>query len=35
MRKGLRFKLLEERFYELRHMKALPVAKIVFGLAFA
>ena len=33
MRKGLRFKLFKERFYELTHMKAWPIAK-VFGLVF-
>ena len=35
MRKGLRFKLLDERFYKLTHMKALPMVKNVFGLVFA
>ena len=34
-RKGLQFKLFEERFYELTHMKALPMVKNVFGLVFA
>ena len=35
MRKGVRFKLLEERFYKLSHMKASPMVKNVFGLVFA
>ena len=35
MRKGVRFKLLEERFHKLSHMKASPMVKNVFGLAFA
>ena len=34
-RKGLQFKLFEERFYELTHMKALPMVKNVFELVFA
>ena len=34
MRKGLRFKLFEETFYRLMHMKALPMVKNVFGLVF-
>ena len=35
MRKGLQFNLLEERFYKLTHMKALPMVKNVFELFLA
>ena len=34
MRKGLRFKLPEERFYKLTQVKVLPMVKNVFGLVF-
>ena len=35
MRKGLRFNLFAERFYELTHMKALTMVKNAFELVFA